>query len=63
MTQAEKKRIDKMNKGMAERTIDAQRVSGERWAFAWFDGCYWERLWQCLGCSSIQPRDLHNFQA
>ncbi|KAL4427169.1 hypothetical protein ABPG77_001173 [Micractinium sp. CCAP 211/92] len=25
--QAERKRIDKMNKGMAERTIDAQRVS------------------------------------
>ncbi|KAI7839525.1 hypothetical protein COHA_006708 [Chlorella ohadii] len=24
---AEKKRIDKLNKGMAERTIDAQRVS------------------------------------
>ena len=27
--QAEKKRIDKLNKGMAERTIDAQRVSCE----------------------------------
>lgn len=27
--QAEKKRIEKLNKGMAERTIDAQRVSGE----------------------------------
>lgn len=26
--QAEKKRIDKLNKGLAERTIDAQRVSG-----------------------------------
>jgi hypothetical protein len=27
--QAEKKRTEKLNKGMAERTIDAQRVSGE----------------------------------
>ena len=27
--QAEKKRVDRLNKGMAERTIDAQRVSGE----------------------------------
>ena len=28
--QAEKKRTEKLNKGMAERTIDAQRVSGEQ---------------------------------
>ena len=27
MVQAEKKRVEKLNKGMAERTIDAQRVS------------------------------------
>lgn len=29
MMQAERKRIDKQNKGLSERTIDAQRVSGE----------------------------------
>ncbi len=50
--QAERKRIDKMNKGMAERTIDAQRVSGERLA-AWHS---WQRAGILAGAALLPTR-------
>lgn len=53
--QAERKRIDKMNKGMAERTIDAQRVSGER---AWRQGTAGSGMGSWPGQSCCLPASL-----